>query len=85
MRTEREEQADLRASFEAALARPVRERIARGIVSTFKPVLDEGPGVRVFDTMDAYREWCETALPEWLGYRRVTDEEWRRILEDALE
>ena len=82
---ERAARADDWASFEAALARPVLERIARGCLSTFKPVLDEGPGVRVFDTMADYRRWCETELPEWLGYRKVTDEEWEEMVARAGE
>jgi hypothetical protein len=84
MRSDRDEKADAWSSFEAALARPVHERIARGILSTFKPVLDEGPGVRVFATIEEYRRWCESALPDWLGYRRVSDREWQRMIEDAM-
>lgn len=73
------------ARFEAAMKRPVLERIAKGVLYTYKPVLDDGPGVRVVDTMEDYRRWCETELPEWLGYRRVTDEEWQRIVDHALD
>ena len=73
------------ADFDAALKRTVKERIARGRLHTFKPVLDEGPGIRMWNTMDEYREWCEKNLPSWLGYRRVTDEEWRRRVDDAMK
>ena len=83
--SEDEERAWDIASFEATLARPIEERIARGCLHTFKPALDEGPGIRMWDTMDDYRKWCEENLPEWLGYRRVTDEEWEKRLEQALD
>ena len=26
---------------------------------------------RAFDSLAAYREWCEAHLPSWLGYGRV--------------
>ena len=80
-----DERKDAWASFEAAMNRSVLERIERGCLSTFKPVLDEGPGVRVWDTMEDYRRWCEGQLPAWLGYQRVSDEEWQEILDRALD
>lgn len=84
-RTEAEEDAELIASFDAAMKRPLLERIARGCIHTFKPVLDEGPGIRMWDTMEEYRRWCEENLPDWLGYRRVTDAEWQAMLDKALD
>jgi hypothetical protein len=87
--TEKEKEAldreEAWASFEAALARPVEERIGRGCLWTFKPVLDEGPGFRSWETLEDYRCWCEAHLPDWLGYKRVTDEEWQAMLDRALE
>ena len=85
MRKTCDEKADTWASFDAASGRPVGERIARGCLSTFKPVLDEGPGVRVWDTMEEYRRWCDSVLPDWLGYKRVTDREWQAMLEEAFD
>ena len=82
-RSEKAEREEDWASFDAALQRPLRERIARGCLHTFKPVLDEGPGVRVWDTMEDYRRWCEENLPEWLGYRKVSDREWQELMDDA--
>ena len=38
-------------------------------VSTYKPVLDDAR-YRAFDSMTAYRAWCEAHLPSWLGYGR---------------
>ena len=58
------------ADFAAALRRPVETRLANAFIRTYKPVLDDGPGIRMFDSMDQYREWCERELPEWLGYHR---------------
>ena len=53
--------------FEASLRRPLRERFDYCFIRTPQPVMDDEP-YRVFDTMDAYRQWCRTALPSWLGY-----------------
>ena len=39
-------------------------------IRTYKPVLDDAP-YRAFDTMEAYRQWCEENVPSWLGYGRV--------------
>lgn len=51
--------------------RPLATRIRYGFCRTYKPVLDDAPW-RAFDTMTAYRAWCEAELPEYLGYRRAT-------------
>ena len=58
------------ADFEAAARRPLRLRMDYALVHTYKPVLDEAP-FRAFETMAAYRLWCETTLPSWLGYGRT--------------
>lgn len=73
------------ADFEAALKRPVAERLRRGCIHTFKPGLDEGPGIRMWNTMEEYRHWCEKNLPRWLGYHRVTEGEWERRIETAMK
>lgn len=56
--------------FEAAARRPLETRLRYAFIRTYKPVLDDAT-FRAFDTMDAYRRWCERHLPEWLGYGRV--------------
>ena len=53
--------------FEAALRRPLRQRVDFSFVHTYKPVLDDAP-YRVFDRMSDYREWCRRELPSFLGY-----------------
>jgi hypothetical protein len=55
--------------FEAAARRPLAQRVKYAFIRTYKPVLDDAP-FRAFDTMSDYRNWCETNLPEWLGYGR---------------
>lgn len=55
--------------FEAAAGRPLAQRVKYAFIRTYKPVLDDAP-FRAFDTMSEYRNWCETNLPEWLGYGR---------------
>jgi hypothetical protein len=55
--------------FEAAARRPLAERIRYGFVKTYKPVMDDAT-YRSFESMEEYRQWCETALPSWLGYGR---------------
>jgi hypothetical protein len=56
--------------FEAAARRPLEERLRYAFIKTYKPVLDDA-NYRSFDTMEEYRQWCETYLPSWLGYGRV--------------
>lgn len=56
--------------FEAAARRPLETRFRYAFIRTYKPVLDDAR-YRAFDSMQAYREWCEAALPSWLGYGRV--------------
>ena len=56
--------------FEAAARRTLEQRMKYGFIRTYKPVLDDEP-VRLFDTMEDYRRWCQENLPDWLGYGRV--------------
>ena len=49
--------------------RPLSLRIKYGFYPMYKPVLDDAPW-RSFDSMEAYRAWCEANLPEYLGYKR---------------
>ncbi len=53
--------------FEAALRRPLRQRMDYAFIRTRKPVIDDEP-YRVFETMEDYRRWCRESLPAWLGY-----------------
>jgi hypothetical protein len=39
-----------------------------GFCYVYRPVLDDA-GVRVFDTMKEYREWCAENLPAYLGFQ----------------
>jgi hypothetical protein len=55
--------------FEAAAKRPLELHIRNSFIHTYKPVLDDLK-CRSFDTLEAYRRWCEENLPEWLGYSR---------------
>jgi hypothetical protein len=50
--------------------RPLALRIKYGFNRVHKPVLDDAPW-RSFESMAAYRAWCETRLPAYLGYRRA--------------
>lgn len=59
--------AQWRAEFDAAAARPLEQRLDYAFVTTYKPVLDDAP-YRSFDTMEEYRTWCNEELPSWLGY-----------------
>jgi hypothetical protein len=61
---------DWLADFEAAARRPLSQRIDYSFIHTYKPVLDDA-GFRAFQTMDQYRDWCDTELPDWLGYARI--------------
>ena len=63
------QQQEWLADFNAAARRPLSLRIRYAFIRTYKPVLDDAP-FRAFETMADYRTWCETHLPEWLGYGR---------------
>ncbi len=67
--THRAAEEDWEADFEAAARRSLRDRLRYAFIRTYKPVLDDAD-FRAFDTTAAYREWCETHLPSWLGYGR---------------
>jgi hypothetical protein len=62
--------ADWLEDFEAASRRPLETRMRYAFIRTYKPVMDDEK-FRAFDTMEEYRQWCERALPGWLGYGRV--------------
>jgi hypothetical protein len=61
---------ELLRDFEAAARRPLEQRMRYSFIKTYKPVLDDAR-FRSFQTMAAYRQWCEENLPAWLGYGRV--------------
>ncbi len=58
------------AEFEAAARRPLATRLRYAFIKTHKPVLDDAK-YRSFESMEEYRRWCESELPDWLGYGRV--------------
>lgn len=58
------------AEFEAAARRSLEMRFRYAFIKTYKPVLDDA-SYRSFESMEAYRRWCEENLPDWLGYGRV--------------
>ena len=64
------EQFMLRKEFEISLNRNVLERVRRGFIKTYKPVMDDAP-YRIFNTMRDYNAWCERKLPGWLGYGKT--------------
>jgi hypothetical protein len=64
------DEGDWLADFEAAARRPLETRLRYAFIHTYKPVLDD-ESYRSFDTMDAYRTWCQQNLPDWLGYGRL--------------
>jgi hypothetical protein len=71
---------ELLAEFEANAKRPLQTRMRYAFLRTYKPVLDEAR-YRSFDTMEAYRRWCNEKLPEWLGYHTEASLTWRRGFE----
>ncbi len=52
------------AEFDAAVRRPLELRLKHGFVRTYKPALDDAR-FRAFDTMEEYRQWCNSELPIW--------------------
>ncbi|MBI2890121.1 MAG: hypothetical protein HYY13_04975 [Nitrospirae bacterium] len=55
--------------FEAAGQWSLDRRLDNAFIRTYKPVLDD-VFFRAFTSVEAYRRWCETAVPSWLGYGR---------------
>ena len=53
--------------FEAARNRTADERARRAERKMRRPVIDDTE-FRAFGTMKEYRAWCDTHVPEWLGY-----------------
>ena len=68
---ETDEKFLLEKEFELSLKRRVSERIQRGVIKTYKPVMDDAP-YRIFNRMQDYTKWCETRLPVWLGYGKTS-------------
>lgn len=53
--------------FAISLKRTVAERINRGFIRTYKPIIDNA-SYRIFNSMHDYNKWCNKKLPRWLGY-----------------
>lgn len=66
-----DEKSMQRKEFEISLKRSVLERVRRGFIKTYRPVMDNAP-YRIFSRMQDYKSWCEKKLPEWLGYGKTT-------------
>ena len=66
----RDEASDLafREQCRRQMARPLEARMRYGFCRVNRPVLDE-PGVRIFSSTRAYREWCAANLPAYLGFQ----------------
>lgn len=65
------EEAEARAFREQCrrqMSRPLEARMKYGWCRVKRPVLDE-PVTRVFESTKAYREWCSTNLPAYLGFQ----------------
>ena len=71
MRDDDAQRREWEAEFEAAARRPLPQRFKYAFIHTYKPVLDDAP-YRSFDTLEAYRAWCNQNLPSWLGYDSQT-------------
>jgi hypothetical protein len=69
-KNKRDEAGDLafREQCRRQMARPLEARMRYGFCRVNRPVLDE-PGVRIFSSTRAYREWCAANLPSYLGFQ----------------
>ena len=67
--TEDQGWTDFRNQCRRQMRRPMEQRIKYGFCRMYKPVLDDAPW-RAFHSMAAYRAWCETNLPNYLGFKR---------------
>jgi hypothetical protein len=68
--TDEKAMEEFREQCHRQMDRPLALRIKYGFCRVHKPVLDDAPW-RAFDTMTAYRAWCEANLPDYLGYKRA--------------
>lgn len=66
------EKERLTLDFWDGLSRTVEERISLGLVLFELPVIDD-VSYRIFEKMERYRKWAETALPRYLGYYQKND------------
>jgi hypothetical protein len=69
-RTDRQTARDFREQCRRQMERPLKLRIKYGFFRSYRPVLDDAPW-RSFNTLAEYRRWCESSLPEYLGYGRA--------------
>jgi hypothetical protein len=68
--TDRQAIQQFREQCRRQMDRPLALRLRYGFNRIYKPVLDDAPW-RAFDSMADYRAWCESSLPEYLGFRRA--------------
>lgn len=66
--SEHDEAEAFRAQCRRQMERSLTERMQYGFCRVHRPVMDDAE-VRVFDTMQEYREWCVAELPPYLGYQ----------------
>jgi hypothetical protein len=69
MTADEQEMERFREQCRRQMARPIEERIKYGFYRIYRPVMDDAPW-RSFESMQAYRDWCEANLPEYLGHKR---------------
>ncbi len=73
MTTDEADDEAFREQCRRQMARPVELRMKYGFCRVYRPVLDT-PGVRSFESMQEYREWCAANLPEYLGFQPAPPE-----------
>ena len=61
---------EFREECRRQMERPLATRIKYGFYRVHKAVADDAPW-RSFDSMAEYRAWCESNLPDYLGYKRA--------------
>ena len=66
--TDQQAEEAFREQCRRQMDRPLELRMKYGFCRTYKPVLDDATW-RSFDSMIAYRAWCEANLPEYLGFK----------------
>lgn len=76
MQTTARDETDVQAFREQCrrqMARPIESRMKYGWCRVNRPVLDIA-GNRSFSSTQAYREWCATHLPAYLGFQPAPEE-----------
>lgn len=68
--TDQQAEEAFREQCRRQMDRSLEDRIKYGFIRRHRAVLNDAPW-RSFNSMAEYRAWCETNLPEYLGFKKA--------------